>query len=205
MLGGLAAQLIMHERIRTTETKATRLRPMADRLVTLGKEGSVHARRRALSLIEDREVIHKLFADVAPRFAGRSGGYTRVLKLGPRQGDAAPMAIIEFVEGSVEAAPAAEAEQRRRRGLRRRKPAKPAAEERGQAAAAAPGEPDDTDIEEEPGVMQGSPESGTAGAEGEAEPVDAVREAEEAEGSPAAASSQEPEGAGDEDSSGQSG
>jgi len=124
MLNGMASQLIVHERIRTTETKAKRLRPVAEKLITLGKDGSVHARRRALGMIEDREVIHKLFADVAPRFADRNGGYTRVLKLGTRQGDAAPMAIIELVEGAVEAAPSQEAEQKRRRGLRRRKPVK---------------------------------------------------------------------------------
>lgn len=154
MLHGLASQLIIHERIRTTETKAKRLRPVAERLVTLGKEGSVHSRRRALSLIEDREVIHKLFAEVAPRFADREGGYTRVLKLGPRQGDAAPMAIIEFVDGSEQAVPQAEAEQRRRRGLRRRKPAKPTAV----ASDAGPEDAGD-DIEEEPGVIQGDPGS----------------------------------------------
>lgn len=154
MLHGLASQLIIHERIRTTETKAKRLRPVAERLVTLGKEGSVHSRRRALSLIEDREVIHKLFAEVAPRFADREGGYTRVLKLGPRQGDAAPMAIIEFVDGSEQAVPPAEAEQRRRRGLRRRKPAKPAAD-----AADAGSEGAGDDIEEEPGIIQGDPGS----------------------------------------------
>ncbi|MGI8425388.1 MAG: 50S ribosomal protein L17 [Actinomycetota bacterium] len=124
MLNGMASQLIVHERIRTTETKAKRLRPVAEKLITLGKDGSVHARRRALRMIEDREVIHKLFADVAPRFADRNGGYTRVLKLGTRQGDAAPMAIIELVEGAVEAAPSPDADQKRRRGLRRRKPAK---------------------------------------------------------------------------------
>lgn len=126
MLNGMASQLIVHERIRTTETKAKRLRPVAEKLITLGKDGSVHARRRALGMIEDREVIHKLFADVAPRFADRNGGYTRVLKLGTRQGDAAPMAIIELVEGAVESTPSQETEQKRRRGLRRRKPAKAA-------------------------------------------------------------------------------
>jgi large subunit ribosomal protein L17 len=121
MLGGLAAALIREERIRTTEAKAKLLRPMADRLVTLGKAGTVHARRRALMVIEDSEVVHKLFAEVAPRFSERSGGYTRVLKLGPRKGDAAPMAIVEFVEEVDSGTTASAAPASKRRGLRRRK------------------------------------------------------------------------------------
>ncbi|MGH2771630.1 MAG: 50S ribosomal protein L17, partial [Actinomycetota bacterium] len=137
MLGSLASALIQHERIRTTETKAKRLVPVADRLVTLGKSGSVHARRRALSIIEDRAVVHKLFAEIAPRYAERSGGYTRVVRLGPRQGDAAPMAIIEFVEdtGVGKASAAVEAETKARR-LGRRRAGRKAGEK---PAAAAPG------------------------------------------------------------------
>ncbi|HVE75285.1 MAG TPA: 50S ribosomal protein L17 [Actinomycetota bacterium] len=126
MLGGLAASLIREERIRTTETKAKRMRPVAEKLVTLGKSGTVHARRQALSLIEDRDVVHKLFAEVAPRFGDRNGGYTRIVKLGPRKGDAAPMAIIEFVEGEAPAKKESDQEQKRGRLSRRRKPAKPA-------------------------------------------------------------------------------
>lgn len=199
ILAGLASQLILYERIRTTETKAKRLRPVADRLVTLGKQGSVHARRQALSLIEDREVIHKLFAEVAPRFAERNGGYTRVLKLGPRQGDAAPMAIIEFVEESVQRAPQAEDQGRRRRGLRRRRrpDAGRGAEEASRAAAEA--------TEEEPGVIQGTGEEATeaqeaaaaggAGTEGAEDPAGTDGQpppgAEEAESSPRAESSSE--------------
>lgn len=128
MLGGLAASLIREERIRTTETKAKRMRPVAEKLVTLGKAGTVHARREALSLIEDRDVVHKLFAEVAPRFGDRNGGYTRIVKLGPRKGDAAPMAIIEFVEGEAPAKKESEQEQKRGRLSRRRKTAKPADE-----------------------------------------------------------------------------
>lgn len=123
MLGGLAAALIRDERIRTTEARARRLRQVADRLITLGKAGSVHARRRALTLLEDRDVVHKLFSEVAPRYADRNGGYTRILKLGPRKGDAAPMALIELVEGAPVAGAAApeETKKRRRLGRRRRK------------------------------------------------------------------------------------
>ncbi|HVF12760.1 MAG TPA: 50S ribosomal protein L17 [Actinomycetota bacterium] len=122
LLGGLAAALIREERIRTTQAKAKRLKPVADRLVTLGKSGTIHARRQALRMITDRDIVHKLFDDVAPRFADRNGGYTRVLKLGPRKGDAAPMAIIEFVEGQVvEKTVAQEEEEKKRRLPLRRK------------------------------------------------------------------------------------
>lgn len=132
MLAGLAADLIREERVRTTEAKAKRLRPMAERLITLGKNGSVHARRQALSVIEDRDVVHKLFAEVAPRFTDRSGGYTRIYKLGFRKGDAAAMALIELVEGEgPTAAPAGEAPARRR-GLRRRRRKEPASPVEGQ-------------------------------------------------------------------------
>jgi large subunit ribosomal protein L17 len=95
---GLARQLILHERIKTTEAKAKELRPMVEKVITLGKRGDLHARRQALAVLHDREAVHKLFADVGPRFAEREGGYTRILKLGPRQGDAAPIAMIELVD-----------------------------------------------------------------------------------------------------------
>jgi large subunit ribosomal protein L17 len=97
LLGGLAAQLFQHERIRTTEAKAKALRPLAEHLITFAKRGDVHARRQVLRTIPDRDVVHKLFAEIAPRYAERNGGYTRILKLGPRGGDAAPMAVIELL------------------------------------------------------------------------------------------------------------
>lgn len=121
LLGGLAAALIREERIRTTEAKAKRLVPVADRLITLGKNGSVHARRQALRLITDRDIVHKLFDEIAPRFTERNGGYTRILKLGPRKGDAAPMAIVELVEGEKAPKSQDSAEQPKRGLLRRRK------------------------------------------------------------------------------------
>ena len=119
MLAGLAAALFREERIRTTETKARRLRPVAEKLITTAKEGSIASRRRALAVVEDRDIIHKLFSDIAPRFADRNGGYTRIIKLAPRKGDAAPMVLIEIVEGAAPEAKPAE-EERRRRLLRRR-------------------------------------------------------------------------------------
>ena len=129
LLRNLSKEIIDHERIRTTEAKARRLRPVADRLITLGKNGSVHARRQALSVIRDREVVHKLFAEVAPRYTERMGGYTRILKLGVRKGDAAPMALIEWVEGEAVAV-TAEPEARRRLAGRLRRRGKEAEEGR---------------------------------------------------------------------------
>jgi large subunit ribosomal protein L17 len=94
----LTTELLWHERIVTTVAKAKEVRGMADKVVTLGKEGSLHSRRQALVLVNDKKVVDKVFDDLAKRFADRSGGYTRVLKMGPRKGDAAPMAIIELVK-----------------------------------------------------------------------------------------------------------
>jgi large subunit ribosomal protein L17 len=118
LLSGLALSLFEHERIRTTEAKAKELRPYAERLITKAKRGGVHDRRQVLALIEDRAVVHKLFAEIAPRFADRNGGYTRILKIGPRNGDGAPMAMIELVQGGVRAA-ASESDGGPRRRLRR--------------------------------------------------------------------------------------
>ncbi len=98
MLANLATQLFEHGRITTTETKAKRLRPYAERLVTFGKRGDLHARRQVLKQIRDKSVVHTLFAEIGPRYENRPGGYTRIVKLGPRKGDNAPMAIIELVE-----------------------------------------------------------------------------------------------------------
>ena len=121
MLSNLAISLFEHERIQTTETKAKLLRPFAERLITKAKKGDVHNRRQVLAVIEDRDVVHKLFAEIAPRYAERNGGYTRILKIGPRNGDGAPMAFIELLEGHVVAhvEEGTESPQRRRRLGRR--------------------------------------------------------------------------------------
>ena len=97
MLANLAAALFTHKSIKTTETKAKRLRPLAERLITFAKRGDLHARRRVLSIIHDKSVVHELFTEIAPLVAEREGGYTRVTKLGFRKGDNAPMAQIELV------------------------------------------------------------------------------------------------------------
>ena len=97
LLANLAAALFTHKSIKTTETKAKRLRPLAERLVTFAKRGDLHARRRVLSVIGDKDATHVLFAEIAPLVAEREGGYTRITKVGNRKGDNAPMAVIELV------------------------------------------------------------------------------------------------------------
>ena len=174
MLSNLALSLFEHERVKTTEAKAKMLRPFAERLITKAKEGSVHKRRQVLSVIEDRAVVHKLFDDIGPRFAGRNGGYTRILKLGPRSGDGAPMALIELVEeGAVTRASDGDEEtggRRRRltRPSRRRTPQdKPVQSQAAQAAAeGTPGEGDVVPPEE---VVAETSEAAQAAAESAAE------------------------------------
>ncbi|WP_435113126.1 50S ribosomal protein L17 [Nocardiopsis synnemataformans] len=109
ILANLATSLFQHGRIRTTEAKAKRLRPYAEKLITLGKRGDLHARRQVLTKITDKAVVHELFTEIGPRFENRPGGYTRITKIGPRKGDNAPMAVIELVEAlsAQAAAPAA--------------------------------------------------------------------------------------------------
>lgn len=97
LLANLAAALYTHKSIKTTETKAKRLRPLAERLITFAKRGDLHARRRVLSILGDKEVVHILFSEIAPLVADREGGYTRITKVGNRKGDNAPMAVIELV------------------------------------------------------------------------------------------------------------
>jgi large subunit ribosomal protein L17 len=132
MLANLATSLFQHTRITTTEAKAKRLRPLAERLITFAKRGDLHARRQVMAVIRDKDVVHTLFADIGPRFAQRPGGYTRITKVGPRKGDNAPMAVIELVEALTIAQEAVgEAERARRtrfaRPVRRSRPAAGAA------------------------------------------------------------------------------
>ena len=100
---GLATALFEHDRITTTEAKAKRLRPLAERMVTFAKRGDLHARRRVLTVVRDKGVVHRLFTEVAPDMAQREGGYTRIIKIGPRKGDNAPMAVIELVREPLSA------------------------------------------------------------------------------------------------------
>ena len=98
MLANQATSLFEHGRITTTEAKAKRLRPLAEKLVTFAKRGDLHARRQVMTTIRDKDVVHTLFAEIGPRYENRPGGYTRITKVGPRKGDNAPMAVIELVE-----------------------------------------------------------------------------------------------------------
>jgi large subunit ribosomal protein L17 len=98
LYSNLAGALIEHGRIKTTEAKAKAVKPIAEKLITLGRRGDLSARRQAIAFLRSQDVVHKLFADVAPRFADRPGGYSRIVKLGPRQGDAAEMVYLELVD-----------------------------------------------------------------------------------------------------------
>jgi len=97
MMANLAKALIEHEKLQTTQARAKEVQPLVDKLVGLAKRGDLHARRQALAIIHDRDIVHKLFDEIGPRYEDREGGYSRVVKTGPRKGDAAPMAVIEFV------------------------------------------------------------------------------------------------------------
>jgi large subunit ribosomal protein L17 len=122
IISNLARALFSEGRIRTTEAKAKRLRPQAERLITFAKRGDVASRRQVLTVVRDKAVVHTLFAEIAPRFADRQGGYTRILKLGPRPGDGAPMVLIELVEqgeGERSATDTEDGGRRRRRFGRR--------------------------------------------------------------------------------------
>ncbi|GAA4922443.1 50S ribosomal protein L17 [Actinoplanes utahensis] len=113
ILANLATELFRHGKIKTTESKAKRLRPLAEQLVTKAKRGDLHSRRRVLATVKDKDVVYALFEQIAPRYSNRPGGYTRITKIGPRKGDAAPMAVIELVEelevAATTAAPSKEA------------------------------------------------------------------------------------------------
>ncbi len=130
MLANLAASLFEHGKITTTEARARRLRPYAEKLITFAKRGDMHARRQVLTVVADKGIVHNLFTEIGPAMADRPGGYTRITKIGHRKGDAAPMAVIELVRDEVGAS--------RPRRRTRRPAAAPA------AAAAAPAEVEET-------------------------------------------------------------
>jgi large subunit ribosomal protein L17 len=131
----LAGALIEHGRIKTTVAKAKAVRPVAEKMITLGRSGDLHARRQAMAYLRSQEIVHKLFAEVGPRFKARAGGYSRIVRIGPRPGDAAEMAYLELVDFSPEEQAEEKAERRRLR-LRRRQEA----EERAEAEVVAPAE-----------------------------------------------------------------
>ena len=131
ILANLATALFQHGRIVTTEAKARRLRPVAERLITFAKRGDLHARRHVLTVVTDKGVVHQLFTEIAPEFSERDGGYTRITKIGPRKGDNAAMAVIELVRGEPVAA------KPRRRTRRAEAPAAAATAAEPEAAAVA--------------------------------------------------------------------
>lgn len=179
MLANLATALFEHGRITTTEAKAKRLRPLAERLITFAKRGDLNARRRVLTVVKDKTVVHELFTEIGPRYANRPGGYTRITKIGPRKGDNAPMAQIELVEPLSEQA-VAEAEAAARRAVKERD-----AREKAAAAAAAP-----TDAKEE--AVAATDEAAAANDEAaEVEEQAAVDEASETAAEESAAPAEE--------------
>ncbi len=153
LLRNLAVALVTHERIRTTLAKAKELRPFAERLVTLGKKDSLHARRQALSIIPQKDAVAKLFNELSPRFAERPGGYTRILKLGPRVGDGAEMAFIEFVDYTF----ASEKESKEVKATKGKKKAKEAKAERKEKAK--PEAESVAEEEEEPEAKTAAPKA----------------------------------------------
>jgi len=162
MMANLATALFEHGKITTTEARARRLRPLAERLITFAKRGDLHARRQVLTVVTDKTVVHNLFAEIGPSFASRDGGYTRITKVGPRKGDNAALAVIELVR--EEAAPST-----RRRRARRAPATTPASGRsgRGQAAAAetaaaAAGEAADDEAVTDEAVTDEAPEPDAA-------------------------------------------
>lgn len=179
ILANLATALFEHGRITTTQAKARRLRPVAERLITKAKRGDLHARRQVLSTIGNKSIVHVLFTEIGPRYGNRNGGYTRIVKIGPRKGDNAPMAIIELVEPLAEQV-VAEATSATRRAAKKSAPAKKVA---APAAAAA----EEGDVTPEPAGESTAEvteaEAAVAEAEGSAEePAASARE--DAESSP---------------------
>jgi len=136
ILANLATELFRHGRITTTQAKAKRLRPLAEQLITKAKRGDLHARRRVLTVVRDKDVVFQLFDEIAPRYTNRDGGYTRIVKTGPRKGDAAPMAIIELVEELAAAAPAKATKSAARKAAKADAVAALAGDEEGASSAA---------------------------------------------------------------------
>jgi len=188
MLANLAASLFEHGKITTTEARARRLRPYAEKLITFAKRGDMHARRQVLTVVPDKGIVHSLFTEIGPSFADRPGGYTRITKLGPRKGDAAPMAVIELVREEVTTA-------RPRR--RTRRPVAPAAGAAPAAAEAATGETEAS--AEAPEAVDETEAADVETPEAEAEEAEADADEAEADSDEAEADSDEAEDDEDDD------
>jgi large subunit ribosomal protein L17 len=197
MLANLATSLFEHGRITTTETKARRLRPFAERLITKAKRGDLHARRQVMQVIRDKSVVHELFTEIGPRFENRPGGYTRITKVGPRPGDNAPMAVIELVEALEASADGSTGSQQ--------------AEQSAKPAAAAPAEESDTEAAAEEAEAEeasteepAAEEPASAEAQAPAAESDGEADAEEAEAEEAATEEPAAEADGSDKDSGKS-
>ena len=190
ILANLATALFQHGRITTTEAKAKRLRPVAERLITFAKRGDLHARRRVLTVVTDKGVVHQLFTEIAPEFSERDGGYTRITKIGPRKGDNAAMAVIELVRGE----PVAAKPRRRARRAAAEAPAAaaPAAAATAEAEAAEP----EAEADEAPEAL--TRQAPVVPEEGEAEDVDEIAD-EAADDGEAEDTDEDDAEAGDED------
>jgi large subunit ribosomal protein L17 len=178
MLANLATALFEHGKITTTEARARRLRPYAERLITFAKRGDLHARRQVMSVVTDKNVVHTLFADIGPSFATREGGYTRITKVGPRKGDNAALAVIELVQEEPDARP------RRRRARRAPAAAAPAArtgrgataETEAPAAAVTDTEVTDTEVTDAEAPEASAEDTTAADTTAEADAEDAAAE-----------------------------
>jgi large subunit ribosomal protein L17 len=186
LLSNLATALFEHGKITTTEARARRLRPYAERLITFAKRGDLSARRQVLTVVTDKSVVHTLFTEIGPQFATREGGYTRITKIGPRKGDNAPLAVIELIQEEAEAKP------RRRRARRSQPAARPAASAAAPEAAEAPADEADADVTAEAPEADATAE-GTGAESADAESADAEDAADEAADSEDADSAEAPE------------
>ena len=162
ILANLATELFRHGKIKTTEAKARRLRPLAEQLITKAKRGDLHNRRRVLTVVRDKDVVYALFEQIAPRYGNRPGGYTRITKTGPRKGDAAPMAVIELVEELQVAATTAPAKKAARKATAQQDKVEALAREEETPASNATAADNVADQDAEPPVNA----SGDKGAEG---------------------------------------
>jgi large subunit ribosomal protein L17 len=187
ILANLATALFQHGRITTTEAKAKRLRPVAERLITFAKRGDLHARRHVLTVVTDKGVVHQLFTEIAPEFSERDGGYTRITKIGPRKGDNAAMAVIELVRGEPVAA--------RPRRRARRAPAEATTAAAPAAAAEAEAAEPEAEVGEAPEAL--ARQAPVVPEEGEAEDVDEIAD-EAADETPVEDSDEDAKPAGDD-------
>jgi large subunit ribosomal protein L17 len=177
LLAGLATALFEHGRITTTEAKARRLRPMAERLITKAKRGDLHARRQVLAVIRDKGVVHELFAEIGPRYENRAGGYTRITKLPPRKGDNASMAVIELVEAlTVSQTAVGEAEAATKRAAKA-----PAKKTSRSTATAIDDQPPTDEVDESPAddAEKGADQAEDAGEDGASDAADQADAAED--------------------------